>query len=125
MKTNRARPGGLKAPARPNQPSAILQDFYTQKKANAIVIVNLTNGPALWNNYLNNYTAAGFVANALGDIRPELVAPVSQADSVGKFDNATLEQPMRKVNQLVMSEGLEVPIVFQPRMVAYSIDRVG
>ena len=87
--------------------------------------VNLTNGPALWNNYLNNYTKVGFVANALGDVRPELVDPISQADRAGKFDKATLDAPMKKVSQLVMSEGLEVPLVFQPRMVAYSIDRVG
>jgi ABC-type transport system substrate-binding protein len=107
------------------QPTAILQDFYTQKKANAIVVENFTNGPALWNNYLNNYTSVGFVAKALGDIRPELVAPVSQADRAGKFDQATLDAPMKKVSNLVMSEGLEVPLVFAPRMVAYSIDRVG
>jgi hypothetical protein len=61
----------------------------------------------------------------LGDVRPELVDPISQADSAGKFDKATLDAPMKKVSQLVMSEGLEVPLVFQPRMVAYSIDRVG
>jgi ABC-type transport system substrate-binding protein len=107
------------------QPSAILQEFYAAKTANAIVSVNLTNGPALWNNYLNNYTKVGFVANALGDVRPELVDPISQADRAGKFDAATLDAPMKKVSQLVMSEGLEVPLVFQPRMVAYSIDRVG
>lgn len=122
---NEMAKAGFKAKLVRIQPSAILQDFYAQHKANAIVSVNLTNGPALWNNYLNNYTKVGFVANALGDVRPELVPFISQADGAGKFDAATLDAPMKKVSQLVMSEGLEVPIVYEPRMVAYSIDRVG
>jgi len=125
MLQNQLEKAGFHAKLVRIQPSAILQEFYTAKTANAIVSVNLTNGPALWNNYLNNYTDVGFVANTLGDVRPELVAPIAQADSAGKFDRATLDAPMKKVSQLVMSEGLEVPLVFQPRMVAYSIARVG
>jgi ABC-type transport system substrate-binding protein len=107
------------------QPSAILSDFYGKSGANAIIIVNLTNGPALWNNYLNNYTSIGFVANVLGDLRSDVVPLVSQADRAGKFDAATLQKPMQQLSKLVMTKGLEIPIVFEPRMVAYSLDQVG
>jgi ABC-type transport system substrate-binding protein len=107
------------------QPSAILSEFYGKSGANAIIVVNLTNGPALWNNYLNNYTSIGFVANVLGDLRSDVLPLVSQADSAGKFDSATLQTPMQQLSKLVMTKGLEVPIVFEPRMIAYSLDHVG
>ncbi len=107
------------------QPSAILQEFYLSKTANAIVSVNLTNGPALWNNSLNNYTPIGFIANALGSPAAAIVGPlVAKADS-GSFDPAVIGPPMQELSKTVMSQGLEVPLVFQPRVLAYSKARVG
>jgi peptide/nickel transport system substrate-binding protein len=107
------------------QASAILQEFYLSKTANAIVSTNLTNGPALWNNSLNNYTPIGFVANALGSPVADTVGPlVAQADG-GSYDKSVIGPPMQKLSKLVMSQGLEVPLVFQTRMQAYSKARVG
>lgn len=124
---NSMKKAGFDATLKRIQPSAILQEFYTADTAQAIVIVNQTNGIALWNNPMNNYTKIGFIANALGNtVAENQIRPlVTQAIASGKVDNATLDAPLRKINDVVMSQGLEVPIVFKPAMVAYSLDRVG
>lgn len=124
---NSMKKAGFDATLKRIQPSAILQEFYTSDNAQAIVIVNLTNGIALWNNPMNNYTDIGFIAKVLGNTgaQDQLLPLVRQAIKTGKTDAATLDEPLRKINDLVMNQGLEVPIVFQPRVVAYSLDRVG
>jgi len=122
---NEMAKAGFKANLTRVTPSAILTQVYLQKKGDAIVSVNLTNGPALWNNFGSNYTSAGFVANAMGSVRPEIESLVHQAERSGSFDQAALAAPMQQASSLVMSEGLEVPIVFETRMVAYSKARVG
>ncbi len=107
------------------QASAVLQEFYLSKTANAIVSTNLSNGPALWNNSLNNYTPIGFVANALGSPDADTIGPlVAQADG-GSYDPKVIGPPMQELSKLVMSRGLEVPLVFQTRMQAYNKARVG
>ncbi|MCU1458727.1 MAG: transporter substrate-binding protein [Actinomycetia bacterium] len=117
--------GGFKVKLVRIQASAILQEFYLSKTANAIVSTNLTNGPALWNNSLNNYTPIGFIANALGSPASDIVSPlVAKADG-GSFDPKIVGPPMQELSKTVMAQGLEVPIVFQPRVLAYKKARVG
>jgi hypothetical protein len=61
----------------------------------------------------------------LGTARPEIVPLVAAANSPGSFDPSVIGPPMKQVSKLIMTEGLEIPIVFQPRMVAYDVNRVG
>jgi peptide/nickel transport system substrate-binding protein len=122
---NEMAKAGFKANLTRVTPSAILTQVYLQKKGDAIVSVNLTNGPALWNNFGGNYTSAGFVAHAMGSVRPEIESLVHTAEKSGSFNQSALAVPMQKASSLVMSEGLEVPLVFETRMVAYNKARVG
>jgi ABC-type transport system substrate-binding protein len=122
---NEMADAGFKANLVRVTPSAILTQVYLQKKGDAIVTTDLSNGAALWNNSGGNYTSAGFVANAMGSVRPEIESLVHGAEKSGSFDQTALQVPMRKASNLVMSEGLEVPLIFQTRMVAYDKARVG
>jgi peptide/nickel transport system substrate-binding protein len=122
---NEMAAAGFKANLVRVTPTAILQQVYLQKKGDAIVTTDLSNGAALWNNFGGNYTSAGFVAGAMGSKRPEIETLVHTAEKSGEFDAAALQGPMQQASRLVMSEGLEIPLIFQTRMVAFNKARVG
>jgi peptide/nickel transport system substrate-binding protein len=104
-------------------PSDILTDVYENKEANASLIENSSNGPDLANNFESSYESTGFVAQALGSINAPVTTLVQEASS---SISAAYQGPyMRQASQIVMSQGLEVPIVYIPEIVAYNKTRVG
>jgi peptide/nickel transport system substrate-binding protein len=102
-------------------------DFFTQvyvkKQGQAVLSLSLTNGPALWSNFQSNYTPIGFTANAFGSVNPQMTDLVAQANK--SLDPKVAGPPMQQASALVMAQGLEVPLVFEKRMVAYDKARVG
>jgi len=101
----------------------ILTDVYENKEANAVLIENSSNGPDLANNFESSYESTGFVAQALGSVNAQLTPLIKQASN---SISATVQGPlMQQASAIVMSEGLEVPVVFIPQMVAYNKARVG
>ena len=98
-------------------------DVYIHKQGQAILSLALTNGPALWSNFQSNYTDGGFTAKALGNVRPEIASLVSQAET--SLDPKVSGPPMQQASGLIMKEGLEVPLVFEKAMLAYTKARVG
>jgi ABC-type transport system substrate-binding protein len=122
---NEMAAAGFKANLVRVTPSAILTQVYLQKKGDAIVTTDLTNGPALWNNSGGNYTSAGFVANAMGSRNTQIENLVHTAEKSGSFDGAAINGPMQQASNIVMSQGLEIPLIFQTRMVAFNKARVG
>ena len=98
-------------------------DVYIKKQGQGILSLALTNGPALWSNFQGNFTPTGFVANALGSVNPQMTSLVAQAAT--SLDPKVSGPPMQQASATVMSQGLEVPLVFEKRMVAYDKARVG
>ncbi len=105
-------------------PGADLESqVYEKKEGNAVFIENANNGPDLANNFESSYESTGFVAVSLGSVNAKVTSLVQQAsDSI----SATVQGPlMQQASQIVMSQGLEIPIAFIPEIVAYNKARVG
>jgi ABC-type transport system substrate-binding protein len=105
-------------------PAADLEtQVYEKKEGNAILIENSSNGPDLANNFESSYESTGFVAQALGSVDAQLTPLIQKASySV----SAAVQGPyMREASQIVMSQGLEIPIAFIPEIIAYNKTRVG
>ena len=105
-------------------PAADLENqVYEKKEGNAILIENSSNGPDLANNFESSYESTGFVAQALGSVDAQLTPLIQKASySV----SAAVQGPyMREASQIVMSQGLEIPIAFIPEIIAYNKTRVG
>jgi ABC-type transport system substrate-binding protein len=101
----------------------ILPDFFTNKEGDALLSGNLTNGPNIGNNYEGAYTPIGFIANALGSVSQVLNPLIVKGESTL---NASVVGPlMQEASAIVMQQALEVPIVFQPALIAYNTTRVG
>lgn len=116
-------PAGFNVTITQVPPQDILTNVYENKQANAVLIENSSNGPDLANNFESSYESTGFVAQALGSINQQVTSLVQQA-SVSI--SAQVQGPfMRQASSIVMSQGLEVPIVFIPEIVAYNKSRVG
>jgi len=122
---NEMAPAGFKVNIDRVPGGELFTDVYLHKQGNAVLIVNLSNGPALWSNFGSSYTSVGFTANAFGAVRPEIASLVDQAQGAGTFAGATIGPPMRQASGLVMSEGLEVPVVFETSAIAFNRSRVG
>lgn len=123
LKNEMAR-GGFTVSIKAIPPGDFFNEVFLQGQGNAALIVALTNGPASWNNFQSNYTSTGFVAGTFGSVRPDIEALVSQART--SIDDLSVSAPpMQRAAELIMSKGLEVPLVFERAMVAYDKDRVG
>ena len=121
---NQMAKAGFNATIVPVAGGEYFSEVFGKKTGQAILSVALTNGPASWNNFQSNYTSTGFVSNAFGSVRPEIEELVAEARK--SIDDPSVAGPlMQKAGALVMEEGLEVPLVFEQAMVAYSKDRVG
>jgi ABC-type transport system substrate-binding protein len=98
-------------------------NVYVKKQGQAVLSLALTNGPALWSNFQGQYTPIGFTANAFGSVNPQMTDLVAMANK--SLDPTVAGPPMQQASALVMAQGLEVPLVFEKRMVAYDKARVG
>jgi ABC-type transport system substrate-binding protein len=101
----------------------LFTQVYEKKQGNAILVENSSNGPDLANNFESSYESTGFVANALGSVNAQLTPRIQQAS---QSLSASVQGPlMQQASQIVMSQGLEVPVAFIPEIVAYNKARVG
>jgi len=120
---NELAPAGFNMSITQVPPQDILQDVYENHEANASLIENSSNGPDLANNFESSYESTGFVAQALGSVNPAMTTLIEKASN---SISATVQGPyMRQASAMVMSQGLEVPILFVPEIVAYNKSRVG
>jgi hypothetical protein len=105
-------------------PGADLENqVYEKKEGNAVFIENSNNGPDIANNFESSYESTGFVAVSLGSVNAKVTSLVQQASN---SISATVQGPlMQQASQIVMSQGLEIPIAFIPEIVAYNKARVG
>ncbi len=100
-----------------------LTDVYIKKEGDAVLTEQLSNGPDLTNAFEALFESSGFVANALGDVNPTLTPQIVQANA---SLSPSLQGPlMQQIDKTVIQQGLLVPLVFMPSIVAYNKNRVG
>jgi peptide/nickel transport system substrate-binding protein len=100
-----------------------LTDVYIKKQGDAVLSEQLSNGPDLSNSFEALFESSGFVANALGSVNPQLSPLIQQANA---SLSASLQGPlMQQIDKTVIQQGLLVPLVFMPSIVAYNKNRVG
>lgn len=101
----------------------LFTDVYEHHQGDAVLIENTTNGPDLANDFESEFESSGFVANALGSVNSQLTPLIQQASTSLSL---SVQGPlMQQASKIVMSQGLLVPIVFIPQVVAYNKSRVG
>ena len=100
-----------------------LEDVYIKKQGDAVLSEELSNGPDLTNTFEALFESSGFVANQLGSVNPQLTPLIVQANA---SLSPSLQGPlMQQIGKAVIQQGLLVPLVFMPSIVAYNKSRVG
>jgi len=100
-----------------------LTDVYIKKQGDAVLSEELTNGPDISNSFEALFEPSGFPANALGSVNQQLTPLIEQANA---SLSPTLQGPlMQQIDKTVIQQGLLVPLVFMPSIVAYNKSRVG
>jgi peptide/nickel transport system substrate-binding protein len=103
--------------------SDILNDVYIKKQGDALLSEELSNGADLTNTFEALFEPSGFPANALGSVNQQLTPLIQQANA---SLSASLQGPlMQQIDKTVLQQGLLVPVVFMPSIVAYNKNRVG
>ncbi|MFZ0249533.1 MAG: ABC transporter substrate-binding protein, partial [Acidimicrobiales bacterium] len=100
-----------------------LTDVYIKKQGDAVLTEQLSNGPDLTNGFEALFESSGFVANALGSVNAQLTPQIVQAN--GSLSPSLQGPLMQQIDKTVIQQGLLVPLVFMPSIVAYNKNRVG
>jgi len=101
----------------------ILTDVYIKKQGDALLSEELSNGADITNTFEALYEPSGFPANALGSVNQQLTPLIEQANA---SLSPTLQGAlMQQIDRTVLQQGLLVPVVFMPSIVAYNKNRVG
>ncbi len=114
---------GFKMNIQQVNPTDLFTDVYEHGQGDAVLTEELTNGPDLANNFEAEYTGIGFAGKELGDTNATITPLVDQA--LTSLSPSVQGPPMRQASSIVMSTGTEVPLIFEPSVVAYNKDRVG
>jgi peptide/nickel transport system substrate-binding protein len=118
-----AKPAGFTVTLQQVDPADLLTDVYIKGEGNAVLSEQLSNGPDLANNYENEFLPIGFLTQHYGTANSTLAPYITQA-----LEYVTAQQQgpfMRKAGAIVMADGDEVPLVFQPSLVGYNKNIVG
>jgi peptide/nickel transport system substrate-binding protein len=100
-----------------------LEDVYIKKQGDAVLSEQLSNGADLANQYESIFESSGFQANALGSVNAALTPLIEQAN--GSLSPSLQGPLMQQIDKTVLQQGLIVPLVFMPSIVAYNKSRVG
>ena len=104
-------------------PTDLFTDVYEHGQGNAVLTEELTNGPDLANNFEAEYTGIGFAGKELGDTNATITPLVEKA--LTSLSPAVQGPQMRLASYIAMATGTEVPLIFEPSVVAYNKNRVG
>ena len=103
--------------------SDLLTDVYVKKQGDALLSEELSNGPDLTNSFEALFEPSGFPAQAFGSVNQQLTPLIVQAN--GSLSASQQGPLMQQIDKTVMQQGLLVPLVFMPSIVAYNKNRVG
>jgi ABC-type transport system substrate-binding protein len=114
---------GFKANLQQIPGADFLTDVYIKKQGDALLSEELTNGADITNSFEALFEPSGFPANALGSVNQQLTPLIVQANA---SLSPSLQGPlMQQIDKTVIQQGLLVPVVFMPSIVAYNKNRVG
>ena len=114
---------GFKANLQQIPGADFLTDVYIKGQGDALLSLLLTNGPDLSNNFESLFEPIGFPAQRLGSVNRALT-PLIQASSASL--SPSVQGPlMQQIDKTVIQQGLVVPLVFEPSIIAYNKQRVG
>ena len=100
-----------------------LTDVYIKKQGDAVLSEELSNGADMSNGFEALFEPSGFPANALGSVNQQLTPLIQEANA---SLSPGLQGPlMQQIDKTVIAQGLLVPLVFMPSIVAYNKNRVG
>jgi peptide/nickel transport system substrate-binding protein len=103
--------------------SDFLTDVYIKKQGDAVLSEELSNGADISNTFEALFESSGFPANAFGSVNQQLTPLIQQANA---SLSPSLQGPlMQQIDKTVLQQGLLVPVVFMPSIVAYNKNRVG
>ena len=114
---------GFKATIQDIPGSDLLVDFYIKKQGDAVLSLSLTTGPDLANPIQTFFGPTGFTAKELGGVNPQVTALAAQA--LTSLSPSVQGALMQKAGAIVLQQGLEVPLAFEPSIIAYNKQRVG
>jgi peptide/nickel transport system substrate-binding protein len=100
-----------------------LTDVYIKKQGDALLSEELSNGADITNTFEALYEPSGFPANALGSVNQQLTPLIQQANA--SLSPSLQGSLMQQIDKTVLQQGLLVPVVFMPSIVAYNKNRVG
>jgi peptide/nickel transport system substrate-binding protein len=100
-----------------------LTDVYIKKQGDALLSEELSNGVDITNTFEALYEPSGFPANALGSVNQQLTPLIEQANA--SLSASLQGSLMQQIDKTVLQQGLLVPVVFMPSIVAYNKSRVG
>ncbi len=101
----------------------LFTEVYLHGVGDAVLSEELTNGPDLANNFESEYTGVGFAGKQLGTTNATLTPLVNSA--LTSLSPAVQGPPLQKASAIAMATGTEVPLIFEPSVVAYNKSRVG
>ena len=114
---------GFKANLQQIPGADFLTDVYIKKQGDALLSEELTNGADITNSFEALFEPSGFPANALGSVNQQLTPLIVQANA---SLSPSLQGPlMQQIDKTVIQQGLLVPVVFMPSIIAYNKNRVG
>ena len=100
-----------------------LTDVYFKGQGDALLSELLTNGPDLSNSFEALFEPSGFPAQHLGSVNLGLTPLIQESNS---SLSPTVQGPlMQQIDKTVLSQGLVVPLVFMPSIIAYNKQKVG
>ncbi len=103
--------------------AGLITEVYIHGVGDAVLSEQLTNGPDWANNFESEYTGVGFAGQHLGTTNPTLTPLINQA--LTSLSPSVQGPPMQQASQIAMATGTEVPLIFEPSVIAYNKNRVG
>lgn len=120
---NELAAAGFKATINQVAGADILTDIYIKGEGDALLSELLTNGADMTNNFESLFEPSGFPAQSFGSVNPTLSVLIQQANA---SLSASVQGPLtQKIDKTIMQQGLLVPLVFMPSIIAYNTQRVG
>lgn len=103
--------------------SDFLTDVYVKGEGDALLTLLLSNGADITNSFESMFESTGFQAQRLGMVNNTVAPLIEKANS--SLSPSVQGPLMQQIDQIVLKQGLVVPLVFMPSIVAYNKQRVG
>ncbi|MHB1582542.1 MAG: ABC transporter substrate-binding protein [Acidimicrobiales bacterium] len=103
--------------------SDFLVDVYIKGEGDALLTLLLSNGADITNTFESMFESTGFQASRLGMVNNTVAPLIEKANS--SLSPSVQGPLMQQIDQTVLKQGLVVPLVFEPSIVAYNKQRVG